>query len=180
MKIEHLMLREFHRAFAHHCPLTPTLAGYPFELRCRLILEEAQEFVEACGYAISMLADLPDNDGGMRGIELRVEQREHNDGTPVEPNWVEMIDALCDLLYVTIGGAVAMGLDLTEMFEEVHRSNMQKLGGKTNEFGKTEKPRGWKPPNLRAMLLDALAEAKPNKHAALDYDIEREEKEAAK
>jgi len=35
---------------------------------------------------------------------------------------------LADLMYVTIGAAVTFGLPLKEVFEEVHRSNMSKLG----------------------------------------------------
>lgn len=35
---------------------------------------------------------------------------------------------LADLLYVTIGTAVTFGLPLEEVFYEVHKSNMSKLG----------------------------------------------------
>lgn len=35
---------------------------------------------------------------------------------------------LADLLYVTIGVAVTFGLPLEEVFNEVHKSNMSKLG----------------------------------------------------
>ena len=35
---------------------------------------------------------------------------------------------LCDLLYVVYGTGVAFGFDLDGAFEEVHRSNMSKLG----------------------------------------------------
>ncbi len=40
---------------------------------------------------------------------------------------VEVADALGDLLYVTLGTAVCCGLDLGQIFHEVHRSNMTKL-----------------------------------------------------
>ena len=48
-------------------------------------------------------------------------------------NFVEMIDAICDILYVTYGAAVAMGIDIDPFFEEVHRSNMSKLDPVTKQ-----------------------------------------------
>lgn len=45
-------------------------------------------------------------------------------------DFVEMVDALADLLVVTYGAAVEMGVDLEPVFAEVHRSNMSKDGGK--------------------------------------------------
>ncbi len=66
----------------------------------------------------------------------------------------EMIDALCDLLYVTYGAAVSLGIDLEPFFEEVHRANMAKAGGYRREDGKWMKPAGWQPPDLRRLLQD--------------------------
>lgn len=44
-------------------------------------------------------------------------------------DFVEMVDALADILVVTYGTAVEMGVDLEPVFTEVHRSNMSKNGG---------------------------------------------------
>lgn len=41
---------------------------------------------------------------------------------------VKLTKELVDLLYVTFGAGVALGLPLKEAFDEVHRSNMSKLG----------------------------------------------------
>lgn len=67
-----------------------------------------------------------------------------------------MVDALCDLLYVTYGAAVAMGVDLEPFFEEVHRTNMAKEGGPRRADGKQLKPPGWEPPRIAAMLADMV------------------------
>lgn len=40
---------------------------------------------------------------------------------------VGMVDALADLLYVTYGAALELGVDVDAAFREVHRSNMTKL-----------------------------------------------------
>jgi len=59
---------------------------------------------------------------------------------------------LADLLYVTIGTAVTFGLPLEEVFYEVHKSNMSKLGedGKPiyREDGKVLKGPNYKEPDL--------------------------------
>lgn len=65
---------------------------------------------------------------------------------------VEMVDALCDLLYVTYGAAVDLGVDLEPFFAEVHRSNMAKVGGYRREDGKWIKPAGWQPPDVKGLL----------------------------
>lgn len=74
---------------------------------------------------------------------------------------VEMIDALCDLLYVTYGAAVSLGVDLEPFFDEVHRSNMAKVDGPVREDGKRLKPLGWQPPRIREILEQQIASAVP-------------------
>ena len=73
-----------------------------------------------------------------------------------DPNWVEMIDALIDLLYVTFGALDAMGVDATLFWDEVHRSNMLKLGPDGQPIrradGKITKPEGWQPPDIAKVL----------------------------
>jgi predicted HAD superfamily Cof-like phosphohydrolase len=64
----------------------------------------------------------------------------------------EIVDALCDLLYVTYGAAVALGVDLDPFFREVHRSNMAKVGGYRRADGKWMKPEGWQPPDIAGLL----------------------------
>jgi len=69
------------------------------------------------------------------------------------PSLVEVIDGLCDLLYVAIGTAVEAGVDLSEPFREVHASNMLKLLGPKREDGKQLKPEGWCPPDIESILM---------------------------
>lgn len=64
----------------------------------------------------------------------------------------EAIDGMCDLLYVTFGTAVEFGIDLAPFFAEVHRSNMEKVGGATRDDGKILKPEGWQKPRIAEML----------------------------
>ena len=57
-----------------------------------------------------------------------------------QKNLVEIADALGDLLYVTFGMAVEMGLDIDRIFTEIHLSNMSKA----NEDGTVTKDAGGK------------------------------------
>lgn len=73
-----------------------------------------------------------------------------------ERNLVEVADALTDLLYVVYGAGHSFGIPLDKCFDEVHDSNMSKLGvdGKPiyREDGKVLKgPNYWKP-NLEKVL----------------------------
>ena len=66
---------------------------------------------------------------------------------------VGIVDGLCDLIYVCLGTACEMGIDLDAAFKEVHRSNLEKLGGGFDANGKWQKPPGWRAPDLGAVLL---------------------------
>lgn len=66
-------------------------------------------------------------------------------------DFVEMIDALADILVVTYGTAVEMGVDLEPVFAEVHRSNMSKNGGR-DPGGKVLKGPAFSPPDLVTVL----------------------------
>ena len=65
---------------------------------------------------------------------------------------VEQLDALIDILVVTIGAIHSAGFDAEGAWKEVMRSNFAKIGedGKVRkrEDGKVLKPVGWTPPNL--------------------------------
>lgn len=128
-------VREFHKAFGHPAPNTPGFTEARLLLRCRLIDEEFKEFYAAAGYHY-------DND------EFQAT------GNP--PDMVKMVDGLIDLLYVTYGTLVEMGCDPEMLADEVHRSNMAKLGpdGKplARTDGKALKPPGWTPPDIEGVL----------------------------
>ena len=71
-------------------------------------------------------------------------------------DFLEVADALTDILYVTYGAGHAFGIDLDKCFQEVQSSNMSKLdeNGKPiyNEDGKVMKgPRYFKP-DLKKIL----------------------------
>ena len=70
---------------------------------------------------------------------------------------VGVADALTDLLYVIYGAGHSFGVDLDKCYEEVHSSNMSKLGpdGKPlkRPDGKVMKSANYRPPNLEQILF---------------------------
>jgi NTP pyrophosphatase (non-canonical NTP hydrolase) len=72
---------------------------------------------------------------------------------------IGVLDALCDLLYVTYGAAVSLGVDIEPFFNEVHRSNMAKVGGTRRPDGKWLKPADWQPPDLARILKESNKES---------------------
>lgn len=76
---------------------------------------------------------------------IEEETREFREATE-NGDWLEMVDALVDLLYVTYGAAVEMGVDLIPFFDEVHGANLRKVPGEGG--GKSVKPEEWMGPDL--------------------------------
>ncbi|MDB2456753.1 nucleoside triphosphate pyrophosphohydrolase family protein [Flavobacteriaceae bacterium] len=71
---------------------------------------------------------------------------------------VEVADALGDMLYILCGTILTHGMQhkITEVFEEIQRSNMSKLGEDGNpiyrEDGKVMKGPNYFKPNIKAIL----------------------------
>lgn len=130
------MIRELHTTFKHPAPATPTPGDLTLRLlRIRLLAEELQELAAALGfdfkYRITLVAD--------------------------KVNMVEAADALGDLEVVVLGGQVAFGIPGPEVFREIHRSNMSKLGADgepiLRDDGKFLKGPNYSPPDIAGILL---------------------------
>ena len=71
-------------------------------------------------------------------------------------DFLEVADALTDILYVTYGAGHAFGIDLDNCFDEVQNSNMSKLDENDkpiyNEHGKIMKGPKYFKPNLIKFL----------------------------
>jgi predicted HAD superfamily Cof-like phosphohydrolase len=76
-----------------------------------------------------------------------------------EDDRVEMLDALIDILVVTIGAIHSAGFDAEGAWKEVMRTNFAKIDHETGkvrkrEDGKVLKPLGWTPPDLKPYVKD--------------------------
>ncbi len=70
---------------------------------------------------------------------------------------VEQLDALVDILVVTIGAMHSMGVDAEGAWKEVMSTNFAKIDKETGkvrkrEDGKVLKPVGWVPPELSQFI----------------------------
>lgn len=116
--------------FMRACDQTTDTANYDqYNMYLSLIKEEYNELLVA------------------QGIDLTTMEQVN----PADP--VEVLDALIDILVVTIGAIHSMGADGEGAWKEVMRTNFAKIDKETGkvrkrEDGKVLKPVGWTPPEL--------------------------------
>ena len=86
-------------------------------------------------------------------------EEEHNElkVALAEDDEVEIVDALLDILVVTIGALHSYGADAEGGWKEVMMTNFAKVDKETGkvrkrEDGKVLKPQGWKAPDLTPFL----------------------------
>lgn len=115
-----------------------------------------REFSRVFGVPIADRPTLPDFDLAKLRTDLLREEFEEYIEAEASDDLVGIADALADMLYIIHGTALCYGIPLDEVFAEVHRSNMAKLGpdGKPTmrADGKVMKPEGWTPPDIAGIL----------------------------
>lgn len=121
---------------------------------------DIQKFMEACEQEVKRYPKLPSEEIRDLRIKLMREELEGEDElieSMLSGNLVGIADGIADVLYVVIGTAVAYGINIQEVFNEVQRSNMTKAvwdheTGRykvvKNEHGKVLKPETFSPANL--------------------------------
>lgn len=153
---EREMVEDFHRAMGLPVRTTPTILA-PVEalLRAKLIHEESREAIKALGCRTFTDA------GGV--VHVVVDPR----ATPV---LADAVHELNDLLYVAYGGLAEMGAP-PEVFVEIHRANMSKLGDDGRPVlradGKVMKGPKYKPPDVAGVLAQRCATCG---HAMAEHD----------
>ena len=118
--------------------------------------EKVKKFMQTFGQEVKIKPSFPNK----KIIDLRyslIEEELSELKAAIKDNDItEIADALTDILYVTYGAGTAFGIDLDKCFEEVHDSNMSKLGpdGKPiyNESGKVMKGPNYFKPDLSKLL----------------------------
>ena len=86
------------------------------------------EFHKTYDVAISDKPILPVSSLRELRMDLLEEEYEEYKLGEVNNDLVEIADALADMLYIIHGTAITYGLPIVEIFNEVHASNMSKLG----------------------------------------------------
>ena len=122
-------------------------------------IEAVKEFHKAfkIGYLESPEADLGAEKNMLRYKLMREENEEYLDAAN-DGDLVEVADALGDMLYILCGTIIEHGLQhkIEEVFEEIQRSNMSKLGEDGQpiyrEDGKVLKGPNYFKPNIKEIL----------------------------
>ncbi len=91
---------------------------------------------------------------GTKQLRVRLIQEEFDElkEAMATDNLAAVAKEIADLLYVTYGTAVSYGIDMEPVFQEVHRSNLSKVGGYKRADGKWVKPPTYSPAAIAPIL----------------------------
>lgn len=113
------------------------------------VFKDQEKFMKACDQSV---AEYNEQQFALYRKLIDEEVDELREAVAAEDR-VEMVDALIDILVVTIGALHSMGADGEGAWKEVMRSNFSKIDKETGmvrkrEDGKVLKPITYSPPNL--------------------------------
>ena len=114
---------------------------------------DQETFMKACGQSVGKF----DNDQFNLYVDLIAEEADELTEAIEAHDKVETLDALIDILVVTIGAIHSMGADAEGAWKEVMMTNFAKVDKETGmvrkrEDGKVLKPTGWTAPVLAPFL----------------------------
>jgi predicted HAD superfamily Cof-like phosphohydrolase len=109
---------------------------------------DQEKFMRACDQTIGN-----DTQQYLMYVGLIEEEYKEFQQALLDNNRVEQLDALIDILVVTVGAIHSGGFDAEGAWKEVMNTNFAKIDKETGlvrkrEDGKVLKPIGWTPPNL--------------------------------
>jgi predicted HAD superfamily Cof-like phosphohydrolase len=114
---------------------------------------DQEEFMRACDQTVDKFNE------GQFALYTNLITEEHQEllEATLSDDRVEQLDALIDILVVTVGAIHSMGADAEGAWKEVMRTNFAKIDHETGkvrrrEDGKVLKPAGWTPPDLKPYL----------------------------
>jgi len=116
------------------------------------LFRDQEKFMRACDQSV----DGFDEKQFAMYVNLISEEYQELLEATLSDDQVETLDALIDILVVTIGAIHSAGFDGEAAWKEVMSTNFAKIeaNGKVRkrEDGKVLKPQGWEPPNLKPFL----------------------------
>jgi len=114
---------------------------------------DQEKFMRACDQTVGSFNEL------QYAMYVKLIDEEHQEllEATLSDDRVEQLDALIDILVVTIGAIHSMGADAEGAWKEVMMTNFAKIDHDTGkvrkrEDGKVLKPVGWVPPNLKPFI----------------------------
>jgi predicted HAD superfamily Cof-like phosphohydrolase len=114
---------------------------------------DQEKFMRACDQSVDAMNE------SQYAMYVKLIDEEHQEllEATLTEDRVEQLDALIDILVVTIGAIHSMGADAEGAWKEVMMTNFAKIDRDTGkvrkrEDGKVLKPQGWTAPNLAPFL----------------------------
>ena len=113
------------------------------------VFRDQAKFMNACGQTVGQ-RNQNQFDLYLKLIKEEVDELQ----TAVDDNdRIEQLDALIDIMVVTVGAVQSLGVDGEGAWKEVMSTNFAKIDSLTGrvrkrEDGKVLKPTGWRPPEL--------------------------------
>ena len=113
------------------------------------VFSDQHKFMRACGQTVDER-----NDKQFKlYLDLISEECAELNAAVVQGDRVEQLDALIDIMVVTVGALHSLGVDPNGAWKEVMRSNFDKVDPvsgrvRKREDGKVLKPENWEPPRL--------------------------------
>lgn len=117
------------------------------------VFEDQRKFMRACGQTTDQDNELQ----FQMYYKLIKEEMSELMQAYARNDRVEQLDALLDIIVVSVGALHSMGVDAPGAWKEVMRSNFAKVDPRTGrvarrEDGKVLKPEGWEPPRLAPFI----------------------------
>ena len=114
---------------------------------------DQEKFMKACDQSTSK----HDDQQYLMYVGLIDEETKELEQALLDNDRTEQLDALIDILVVTIGAIHSGGFDAEGAWKEAMKTNFAKIDKETGkvvkrEDGKVLKPDGWEPPNLKPFL----------------------------
>jgi predicted HAD superfamily Cof-like phosphohydrolase len=117
------------------------------------LFRDQEKFMRACDQSVDSFNEL------QYAMYVKLIDEEHQEllEATLSDDQVEQLDALIDILVVTIGAIHSMGADAEGAWKEVMATNFAKIDRDTGKVrkrddGKVLKPIGWVPPNLKSFI----------------------------
>ena len=112
------------------------------------------DFHKVCGHHIGEKPSIPPVEVFKLRWNLIKEEMEETLEALFKDDLEKIADGIADSIVVLLGTAVSYGIDIRLIWDEVHRTNMAKVGGPKRPDGKSLKPEGWEPPKIKGLLIE--------------------------
>lgn len=115
--------------------------------------QDVIDFHKAAGHHIEEKPSIPPAEVYWLRQRLIKEEIEETLKALLQDDLVGLADGIADSIVVLLGTAISYGIDVRLVWDEVHKTNMAKVGGPKRTNGKSLKPEGWQPPKIKELLI---------------------------